>query len=148
MVKKLTMILAGIFLSIGIATAQTQISGTVVDSGDGEPVIGATVMVVGANGLGAATDIDGNFSLSLPSGHNKLRITAVGYVAQEVTASNGMVVRMVSDSKVLDDVVVLGYGSGKKVFLELFVKVQKNWLMHLLLLHWMLCRDRWQVCQS
>jgi len=115
MVKKLTMILAGIFLSIGIATAQTQISGTVVDSGDGEPVIGATVMVVGANGLGAATDIDGNFSLSLPSGHNKLRITAVGYVAQEVTASNGMVVRMVSDSKVLDDVVVLGYGSGKKV---------------------------------
>ena len=66
MVKKLTMILAGLFLSVGMAMAQAQINGTVVSQEDGEPIIGASVLVVGTN-VGVATDIDGKFTLALRS---------------------------------------------------------------------------------
>ena len=113
MVKKLTMILAGLFLSIGMATAQTQISGTVVSEEDGEPVIGASVLVEGTS-VGAATDIDGKFTLTLPAGKSKLRISYIGMETQEVTARNGMVVRLVSDSKALDEVIVVAFGQAKK----------------------------------
>ncbi|MBR7013433.1 MAG: TonB-dependent receptor plug domain-containing protein, partial [Prevotella sp.] len=113
MVKKLTMILAGLFLSIGIATAQTQISGTVVSEEDGEPIIGASVLVEGTS-VGAATDIDGKFTLTLPAGKSKLRISYIGMETQEVTARNGMVVRLVSDSKALDEVIVVAFGQAKK----------------------------------
>ena len=113
MLKKLTMILAGLFLSIGMATAQTQISGTVVSEEDGEPIIGASVLVEGTS-VGAATDIDGKFTLTLPAGRTKLRISYIGMEAQEVTARNGMVVRLVSDSKALDEVIVVAFGQAKK----------------------------------
>ena len=63
MVKKLTMILAGLFLSVGMAMAQAQISGTVVSEEDGEPIIGASVLVEGTT-VGAATDLDGKFTLT------------------------------------------------------------------------------------
>ena len=113
MLKKLTMILAGLFLSIGMATAQTQISGTVVSEEDGEPIIGASVLVEGTS-VGAATDIDGKFTLTLPAGRTKLRISYIGMETQEVTARNGMVVRLVSDSKALDEVIVVAFGQAKK----------------------------------
>ena len=113
MVKKLTMILAGLFLSIGMATAQTQINGTVLSQEDGDPIIGASVLVVGTN-VGVATDIDGKFTLTLPEGHNKLRISYVGMLTQEVTARNGMVVNLQSDSQGLDEVIVVAYGTQKK----------------------------------
>ena len=113
MVKKLTMILAGLFLSFGMALAQTQISGTVVSEEDGEPVIGASVLVEGTS-VGAATDIDGKFTLTLPAGHTKLRVSYIGMETQEVTARNGMVVRLVSDSKALDEVIVVAFGQAKK----------------------------------
>ena len=60
MVKRLSMILAGLFLSIGIALAQSQVTGTVTDD-NGEPVAGAGVKVVGTN-TGTATNSDGHFS--------------------------------------------------------------------------------------
>ena len=113
MVKKLTMILAGLFLSVGMAMAQAQINGTVVSQEDGEPIIGASVLVVGTN-VGVATDIDGKFTLALPAGHNKLRISYVGMLTQEVTARDGMVVNMQSDSQGLDEVIVVAYGTQKK----------------------------------
>ena len=77
MVKKLTMILAGLFLSVGMAMAQAQISGTVVSEEDGEPIIGASVLVEGTT-VGAATDIDGKFTLTLPHGKNQLTISYIG----------------------------------------------------------------------
>ena len=77
MEKRLTMILACLFLSLGMALAQTTVTGTVVSHEDGQPIIGATVRVVDAN-TGAVTDADGRFSLSLPAGHNKLRVSYVG----------------------------------------------------------------------
>jgi hypothetical protein len=71
MVKKLTMFLAALLLSAVGAVAQTQVNGTVVSQDDGEPVVGATVMVVGTQ-VGAVTDINGKFSLTCPKGMNKL----------------------------------------------------------------------------
>ena len=61
------MFFAGFFLCLGTALAQTEISGTVVSSEDGQPVIGASILVVGTQN-GTATDIDGHFSLSAKSG--------------------------------------------------------------------------------
>lgn len=114
MEKRLTMILACLFLSIGMALAQKAVTGTVVSQEDGQPIIGATIRVVGAN-VGAVTDVDGKFSLSLPSGHNKLKVTYVGMVDQDVTV-NGNSVRVVltPDETNLDEVMVVAYGTAKK----------------------------------
>lgn len=114
MEKRLTMILACLFLSLGMALAQTAVTGTVVSQEDGQPIIGATVRVVGANG-GGVTDADGKFSLSLPAGHNKLRVTYVGMQPQDVTVKGGSVrVVMVPDQTNLDEVMVVAYGTAKK----------------------------------
>lgn len=66
MKKRLTLFLAGLFLSIGTALAQTTVRGTVVSAQDNEPVIGATVKVVGTN-TGAATDVDGKSPSVFPT---------------------------------------------------------------------------------
>ncbi len=88
------------------------ITGIIVDA-NGEPVIGASVVEKGtANG--GITDIDGKFSLKTKVGAI-LRISYVGYQTQEVTASKNMKVVLKEDSELLDEVVVVGYGTQKKV---------------------------------
>ena len=72
------------------------------------------MLVIGTND-GAVTDIDGKFTLTLPHGKNALRVSYIGMETQEVIARNGMTIRLASDSKTLEDVVVVGYGSGRKV---------------------------------
>ena len=84
MKKRLTMILSSLFLFSGMALAQTAVTGTVVSADDGQPVIGASVKVVGSNG-GTVTDVNGRFSLTLPQGHNKVTISYVGMAPQTVT---------------------------------------------------------------
>ena len=96
-------------------TQQTvKVTGQVVDQ-DGEPLIGATVKVKGAQ-MGAVTDYDGNFQLNAPS-NATLVLSYVGYKDLEVQvkgrASLG-VVKMESDSQMLEQVVVVGYGVQKK----------------------------------
>ena len=114
MEKRLTMILACLFLSIGMALAQKAVTGTVVSQEDGQPIIGATIRVVGAN-VGAVTDADGKFSLSLPSGHNKLKVTYVGMMDQDVTVKgNSVRVVLSPDETNLDEVMVVAYGTAKK----------------------------------
>ncbi len=114
MEKRLTMILACLFLSIGMALAQTAVTGTVVSHEDGQPIIGATVRVVGAN-TGAVTDADGRFSLSLPAGHNTVRVSYVGMVTQDVTVKGGNIrVTLVPELTDLDEVMVVAYGTAKK----------------------------------
>ncbi|WP_455087206.1 carboxypeptidase-like regulatory domain-containing protein, partial [Prevotella denticola] len=93
MAKRLSMVLAGLFLCIGVALAQTEISGTVVSADDGEPVVGASVLVVGTQ-MGTVTDIDGNFHLSVPEGKSQLRFQYVGLKTQIVPVKNGMRVVM------------------------------------------------------
>lgn len=107
------MVLAGLFLCIGVALAQTEISGTVVSADGGEPVVGASVLVVGTQ-MGTVTDIDGNFHLSVPEGKSQLRFQYVGLKTQVVPVKNGMRVVMKADAGSLDEVIVTGYGNFKK----------------------------------
>ena len=113
MVRRLTMFLAALLLSVAGAMAQTQVNGTVVSQDDGEPVVGATVMVVGTQ-TGAVTDINGKFSLTCPKGKNMLRITYVGMEPIEVGARPNMRIMLTSDKTALDEVIVVAYGTTKK----------------------------------
>lgn len=93
--------------------AQNRYSGSVVDAGTNEPLIGATVMPIGG-GQGAATDIDGNFTLNLPSNVKSVKVSYIGYKEQTVALSHNMIVRLAASSTNLDDVVVIAYGTGTK----------------------------------
>ncbi len=105
MKRKLMMFLSLFFLGIGIITAQTQVRGTVVDD-TGEPVIGATIQVKGTT-QGTVTDLDGNFSLSAPTG-GTLVISYVGYETQEVAVSSRVSVTLSPDTQLLEEVVIVG----------------------------------------
>lgn len=108
------MMLSSLLLCIGTAVAQTAVTGTVISEDDGQPVIGATVRVPGTQ-AGAVTDIDGNFSLTMPQGASKLRVTYVGMVPQDVTTQGGRVrIVLKSEQTNLDEVVVTGYGVTRK----------------------------------
>ncbi len=87
--------------------------GKVVDA-NGDPIIGATIKIVGSND-GTVTDLDGNFSLNL-SKSATLEISYVGYISQKVQAAPGKSLDVIlrEDSKVIDEVVVVGYGSVKR----------------------------------
>ena len=88
------------------------IKGTVIDE-NGEPVIGATVADMSNTKNATITDFDGNFVINVKSGQT-ITISYIGYEAQTVAAKNGMTVRLQPDNKVLDEVVVVGYGVQKK----------------------------------
>ncbi|WP_294534123.1 TonB-dependent receptor [uncultured Bacteroides sp.] len=104
--------LLALIMSIGMF-AQNMVKGTVVDETD-LPMIGATVMIKGAAG-GTITDFDGNFTISAKKGQ-VIAISYIGYKTQEVKYTNQqkIAVKMVPDSKALDEVVVVGYGSMKR----------------------------------
>ncbi len=112
MVKRLTMLLAGLFLVIGTALADNRIIGVVTASDTGEPIVGATVKVLGT-AMGTVTDIDGNFSIDVPDGA-RLEITYVGMVPKRLKAEKHMTITLDPDNKLLDEVVVTGYGNFKK----------------------------------
>ena len=104
-------LLMGLFLSLG-AYAQITVNGVVKDA-TGEPVIGATVRVIGTQ-MGTATDFDGLFTLEgVPQGA-KLQISSVGYDTHEVTASSDMVITLAESTQMLENLVVIGYGVVKK----------------------------------
>lgn len=98
------------------SSKQEEISGRVLDA-NGEPAIGATVVVKGTT-IGTTTDIDGRFSLEA-SDESVLEISYVGYETQQLKArvGKGLVVSLREDSQLLDEVVVVGYGIQKKVTL-------------------------------
>ena len=112
MEKRLMTFIACLFLSIGMALAQTQVSGTVTSSEDGSPVVGASIKVAGTN-TGTATDIDGNFSLNVPAGA-KLEVSYIGMIAKSVKAAKNMKIVLDSDSKAIDEVMVVAFGKAKK----------------------------------
>ena len=113
--------------------ADVKVSGTVVQKSDDEPLIGVSVMVAGSK-TGTATDIDGNFVISVPE-NSELKFSYVGFEPQtlNVGASDmaGVVVKMSEDSQVLDEVVVVGYGVQKKsVVTASIAKVSSDDLSH------------------
>ena len=89
------------------------IQGEVTDAQNGEPLIGATVMVEGEKS-GTVTDFDGNFKLQVTSSAKKVKISYIGYVDKIVEISDRMKVKLESDSQILTDVVVIGYGTARK----------------------------------
>lgn len=100
--------------AVQIAQQANSIKGTVVDD-MGEPVIGATIKVVGAKGTGTVTDLDGNFVLNVKPG-TKLQISYIGYDNVTVDAKNGLKVQLKSAGAVnLKGVEVVAYGVQKKV---------------------------------
>lgn len=96
------------------ALAQQKVTGKVKDS-SGEPVIGASVVVKGNNTMGTITDFDGNFMLDVPA-KSVLVISYIGYVTQEVPTAgkNSLEIVLKEDTKTLDEVVVIGYGTRRK----------------------------------
>ena len=113
MEKRLTMFLAALFLSIGSVLAQTKVNGTVVSQDDGQPVVGASVLVVGTQ-VGAVTNANGQFTLTLPAGKKTLRITYVGMEPIEVSARPNMRIILTNDQTALDEVIVVAYGTAKR----------------------------------
>ena len=96
------------------ALAQQKVTGKVKDS-SGEPVIGASVVVKGNNTMGTITDFDGNFMLDVPA-KSVLVISYIGYVTQEVPTAgkNSLEIVLKEDTKTLDEVVGIGYGTQRK----------------------------------
>ena len=108
MEKRIKLLLACLFLFVGMAIAQTKVTGTVVSQENGEPVIGAAVKILGTN-QGTVTDVNGKFTISVPAG-KKLRVSFVGLETVDVSASNGMKIVLKQDAKTLDEVVVTAMG--------------------------------------
>ena len=90
-----------------------KVSGVITDS-NGEPIIGANILVKGTNN-GTTTDLDGNYTLEMPS-NAVLSISYIGYLTQEISVKDKAVINitMKEDSKSLEEVVVIGYGTVKK----------------------------------
>ena len=114
--KKLTIFLA-FLLFVGFqAAAQMQISGTVTGAEDGLSIPGVSVVVKGNATIGTTTDIDGNYSLTVPSSAEALVFSFVGMVPQEVPINGRSVIdiQMESDVLEMDEVVVIAYGTTTK----------------------------------
>jgi TonB-linked SusC/RagA family outer membrane protein len=94
--------------------AQIRVTGKVVDN-MGLPLIGVSVKLTGTQ-TAVSTDVNGNYALSLPNGNGTLVFSYIGYVTHEVAVNNrtSINVTLLEDSKSLDDVVVVGYGTQKK----------------------------------
>ncbi len=106
MEKRLTMLLAALFLSVGMALAQTKVSGTVISQDDNEPIIGASVVVQGSR-TGVVTDANGHFTLTVPAG-KKITVSYIGMESQTLTPKASMRVLLRPDASALDEVVVTG----------------------------------------
>ena len=111
--RKLFLIIMTLVACSWAAMAQTTYRGTVVDAENNEPLIGATIMPIGG-GQGAATDIDGKYSISVPTNVTTAKVTYVGYKEQVVKLTNNMTIKLVSTEQNLDDVVVVAYGTATK----------------------------------
>ncbi len=106
--RKLMMMLC-LVISIGWAAAQTRVTGTVVSTDDGQPIIGASVVVKGTSS-GTITDSDGKFALTLPANAKVLVFSYVGMQTVELAAKSTMQVQMQSDSRQISEVVVTAMG--------------------------------------
>ena len=100
MKKRLTMILACLFLTVGVALAQMRVTGTVTSSEDGEPIVGASVKVVGTN-TGAATNSNGEFTLTV-SANAKILVSYIGMQTQTLTVRPSMNIVLEPNDKTLD----------------------------------------------
>ncbi len=109
------LLLACLFVGIGLVTAQTQkVTGVVISEEDGQPVVGASVLVKGTT-QGTITDVNGNFNLSnVPSSAKTLQISYIGMQTQEVAIKPNLRVVLKADAQKLDEVVVTAMGISRE----------------------------------
>jgi iron complex outermembrane receptor protein len=111
---KLTLLSMLAFVMVSGTIAQRTITGIMTDGDTGEPLIGANVLVVGFD-KGTITDIDGNYSIEVPSGATALEFSYTGYTSQTVQIGTDNIINVaLSAGELLDEVVVTGYGSQSK----------------------------------
>jgi len=111
----LLLLVSLMLIPLGLSAQNVAVKGNVKDAA-GEPVIGATVKVVGNNNVGTATDIDGNFNFSVPATAKQLEVSYVGMLTKTVAIVKGQVISVVleENTELLDEVVMVGYGQQKK----------------------------------
>lgn len=109
--RKLTFLLTCLMLiGVGLVNAQSRtVTGKVISAEDEQPVIGASVMVKGTS-TGTITDVNGNFSITVSGSNPILWFSYLGMKTAEVGARSGMVVRLESDTKLIDEIVVTALG--------------------------------------
>lgn len=105
--------LGSLFLCVGIAFAQTQVKGTIISADDGEPLPGASVKILGEK-VGTTTNLDGEFTITVPNADARLEISHIGMLRRVVRARNGMRISLDTDNRQLDEVMVVAYGTAKK----------------------------------
>ena len=114
MKRKVMLLLTCLLVGIGLVTAQTStVRGIVTSTEDGEPVVGASVLVEGTS-LGSTTDIDGKFSITnVPNSAKTLRVTYVGMQSQSLPILRGKVMHVAlrADAELLDEVMVVAFGT-------------------------------------
>lgn len=113
--RKLLSLIAMLVMSVTMLMAQTKtVTGSVISAEDGEPIIGASVVLTGTT-TGIITDFDGNFSLNVPENASTLTVSFVGMETQTVNIGKGKIyVTLSSNNQVLDEVMVVAYGTAKK----------------------------------
>ena len=112
--KRAALFFSLILLGATLNAQNVSLRGKVVDS-SGEPVIGASVVLVGNNSVGAITDIDGNYSLSVPA-NSSVTVSFIGYQSQTVAVGGRSVINFTleEDNEFLEETVVIGYGVQRK----------------------------------
>lgn len=115
MKRKLMLSLVGLFVGIGLVTAQVQhVTGVVISEEDDIPVVGASVLVKGTQ-VGAITDIDGKFTLNnVPETAKILVVSYIGMQTQEISIKPVVKIALRSNTEKLDEVIVVAYGTAKK----------------------------------
>ena len=114
MKRKLMLLLTCLFIGIGLVTAQNQkVTGVVLSEEDGQPVIGASVLVKGSK-IGTSTDMDGKFTLSnLPGSAKVLIVSYIGMNTSEVAIKPNLKITLTTNAKMVDEVVVTAMGIKK-----------------------------------
>lgn len=113
--KKLFLMLAVIIAAtVSMSAYARTVTGVVIDTDTSEPLVGASVLPVGSSS-GIATDIDGHFTLNIPDDVKQLVVSYIGYNSATVAVEANMTIGLKAASTMLDQVVVTGYGSAKKL---------------------------------
>jgi len=110
--KILALCLMFLLLATTSFAQSINVTGKVTDKADGQPLIGATVLVTGTS-IGTSTDFDGSFELNVPIG-SQLEVSYIGYSTITVTAASVLDIQMQEDNEYLEEVVVTGYMTEKK----------------------------------
>ena len=110
--KKLFLLLVTVLSVALCASAQTRtVTGTVLEEGSDEPIIGASVTAGNAK-TGVATDVDGNFAIQVPDGVKTLTVSHIGMKTQKVNITGGkLVIKLASEAENLSQIIVTGYGT-------------------------------------